>query len=126
MKAKIKIQVLQKTTILLLLIKQKNQLIKKQEKIKINTVKEKEEILTKTGIKIKVNLVIHLKIKKHYRMMKMNGIKSKKNKENAIPKLKKMMIAKKINSSLMIIEVEEEEVSTEEDKEAEVTEWEEV
>jgi|APFre7841882793_1041355.scaffolds.fasta_scaffold299987_1 hypothetical protein len=37
-----------------------------------------------------------------------------------------MMIAKKINSSLMIIEVEEEEVSTEEDKEAEVTEWEEV
>ena len=110
----------------MLLIKQKNQLIKKQEKIKINTVKEKEEILTKTGIKIKVNLVIHMKIKNLNRMMKINGIKSKKNKENAIPKLKKMMIAKKINSSLMIIEVEEEEVSTEEDKEAEVTEWEEV
>jgi hypothetical protein len=50
-------------------------------------VKEKEEILTKTGIKIKVNLVIHLKIKNLSRMMKMNGIKSKKNKENAIPKL---------------------------------------
>ena len=71
----------------MLLIKQKNQLIKKQEKIKINTVKEKEEILTKTGIKIKVNLVIHMKIKNLNRMMKINGIKSKKNKENAIPKL---------------------------------------
>ena len=89
-------------------------------------MKEKEEILTKTGIKIKVNLVIHMKIKNLNRMRKTNGIKSKKNKENAIPELKKMMIAKKINISPMIIEVEEEEVSTEEDKEAEVTEWEEV
>lgn len=75
----------------------RNQLIKKEETIKKKKVRKKEETITKTGIKIKVNLGVHIQIKSLNRMMKMSGIKLRKRTENENQESTKMRIVRKNN-----------------------------